>query len=493
MWISHQEMNPVMTNSGSAGGEKGEQPGSPGNPEITPMPTDIGEDVRADLEAAFDLDATRLRIKDDATAGYTARDSVQDGNLVKDLAQEDLAQEDLAQEDLAQVRAAPRVAEGENTPRRRSFFGGRKRRRSILEIARDYDTRLKAQAELQSSQVVAKKNDQANSATSAKATSAIDSGVGIGARDDLVEIAEVDEQVDGFEGDDLSGSKKRVVITDDTIDVDRSSLRSRRSAQGRGRRFSFRHRTEEDDELSRLRKKRRASQRIDGKWRPRWYTVTGAVVLLFVAVLLLLTSPLLSIREIEVEGNVYANPNLLDAVIDGLSGDPILTADLHGAKVQLEAIPWVRKARVSMLLPTRVLIQVDERTPLAFVRSVDGFNRVLDRDGRVLDVIEGDPTNYVRIIGTAPSLVAGDFVSQPFLGVAQLINALPRDLADRLISATVSPEGEISLQFTPNLQVIFGAPADYQAKLVGVINEIKRQGTKSYTVIDVSAGEPNVR
>jgi hypothetical protein len=41
--------------------------------------------------------------------------------------------------------------------------------------------------------------------------------------------------------------------------------------------------------------------------------------------------------------------------------------------------------------------------------------------------------------------------------------------------------------------VIFGAPADYQAKLVGVINEIKRQGTKSYTVIDVSAGEPNVR
>ncbi|MFM1752936.1 MAG: putative cell division protein FtsQ, partial [Actinomycetota bacterium] len=359
------------------------------------------------------------------------------------------------------------------------------------EIARDYDTRLKAQADLQSQQGVTKRNDQANSAASTKTVSETNSG--IDARDDLVDLKGVIEQVDGFEGDDLSGSKKRVVITDDTIDVDRSSLRSQRSTRQRRRRFSIRQRTEQDDELSRLRKKRRATQRIDGSWRPRWYAVVGTVLFLFVAVLLLLTSPLLSIREIEVEGNVYANPNLLDAVVQGLSGDPILTADLHGAKVQLEAIPWVRKARVSMHLPSRVLIQVDERIPLAFVRSVDGFNRVLDRDGRVLDVIEGDPTEYIRIIGTAPSLVAGDFVSQPFLGAAQLINALPRDLADRLISATVSPEGEISLQFTPNLQVIFGAPADYQAKLVGVINEIKRQGTKSYTVIDVSAGEPNVR
>jgi len=465
-----------MTDRVSGGGEGGVRSGPSGNPEITPMPTDIGEDVRADLEAAFDLDSTRLRIKDDATAGYTASGSIEDGNLVKDLAPD---------------IATPPVAAGEVAPRRRSLFGGRKRRRSILEIARDYDTRLKAQAEMQSHQGVAKRNDQANSAASTKTVSETDSG--IDARDDLVDLKGVIEQVDGFEGDDLSGSKKRVVITDDTIDVDRSSLRSQRSTRQRRRRFSIRQRTEQDDELSRLRKKRRATQRIDGSWRPRWYAVVGTVVFLFVAVLLLLTSPLLSIREIEVEGNVYANPNLLDAVVQGLSGDPILTADLHGAKVQLEAIPWVRKARVSMHLPSRVLIQVDERTPLAFVRSVDGFNRVLDRDGRVLDVIEGDPTEYIRIIGTAPSLVAGDFVSQPFLGAAQLINALPRDLADRLISATVSPEGEISLQFTPNLQVIFGAPADYQAKLVGVINEIKRQGTKSYTVIDVSAGEPNVR
>ncbi|MGA0878765.1 MAG: cell division protein FtsQ/DivIB, partial [Ilumatobacteraceae bacterium] len=259
------------------------------------------------------------------------------------------------------------------------------------------------------------------------------------------------------------------------------------------RRFSFRTRSAEDDELSRLRKQRRAKQRAEGHWRPRWYVIVGSVGVLVVLILLVLTSPILSIKKVAIEGNVYADPDLLAAVIAGLEGDPILTADLHGAQKLVEGIPWVRKARVSMHLPSTVLIQVDERAPLAFVRSSDGFNRVIDRDGRVLDVLAGDPTEYVRIIGTAPTLTAGEFVPQPFLGAAQLINALPVDLAGRLVSATISPEGEISLQFTPTLQVIFGAPADYQAKLVGVINEIKRQGTKSYTVIDVSTGEPNVR
>jgi cell division protein FtsQ len=176
-----------------------------------------------------------------------------------------------------------------------------------------------------------------------------------------------------------------------------------------------------------------------------------------------------------------------------LKGDAILTADLHGATRQIEAIPWVRKARISMHLPSRVVVQIDERRPRAFFRAVDGFIRVVDGEGRILDVIEGDPVDYVRIIGSGPNLAPGDFVGQPFLGAVELLGSLPVTIADRLVSATVSPEGEISLQLSPNLLIIFGQPSDFQVKLVAVVNEMKGQGTKSYTVIDVSTGEPNVR
>lgn len=417
---------------------------------VESTPTDIADDVRADLEAAFSRDTSRLRIKDESSSAA-------------------IVDQTLGVEPPIEPSMEPSI-EVSAAPQRRSRFG-RRRRRSILEIARDYDTRVKARAE----------------------------GPVVGARIEesgrVPEVVSLDGSPAASPMDDevlAAGGKKRVVITDDTIDAARDSHDRRRASRPQ-RRFWQRARSAEDDELSRLRKQRRAKQRVDGRWRPRWYVVVSAGVALLIGGLLFLSSPILAIKRVDVEGNVYADPRLLDAIIAELEGDPILTADLHGAQVRVEAIPWVRKARVSMHLPSRILIQVDERTPLAYVRSSDGFNRVIDRDGRVLDVIEGDPTDYVRINGIAPTLVAGDFVPQPFLGAAQLINALPVDLAERLVSASVSPEGEISLQFTPNLQVIFGAPSDYQAKLVGVINEIKRQGSRSYTVIDVSTGEPNVR
>lgn len=415
--------------------------------EVESTPTDIADDVRADLEAAFSRDTSRLRIKDDSSRG-----SLDDATV-----------------GVEPPTASPVDQVASEAPKKASRFGRRRRRRSILEIARDYDSRAKARAD----QVAAE--------------------VAVGGAEAEPEVAPRSEtSTPSPADDDVVAGKKRVVITDDTIDAARQTHERRRASRPR-RRFWQRERSAEDDELSRLRKQRRAKQRVDGRWRPRWYVVVSAGVALLIGGLLFLTSPILAIKRVDVEGNVYTDPQQLAAIIADLEGDPILTADLHGAQVRVESIPWVRKARVSMHLPSRILIQVDERTPLAYVRSSDGFNRVIDRDGRVLDVIEGDPTEYIRINGVAPTLVAGDFVPQPFLGAAQLINALPVDLAQRLVSASVSPEGEISLQFTPNLQVIFGAPSDYQAKLVGVINEIKRQGSRSYTVIDVSTGEPNVR
>ena len=273
-----------------------------------------------------------------------------------------------------------------------------------------------------------------------------------------------------------SSGKKRVVISDDSEVVDRKSSRN-----------------PSDNGASRFRLRRIAVRREEGRRRLRWFTVLGLAVASVIIVLLLLTSPLLSVRKVDVEGVVYANPELVASIVDGIDGEPILTVDLDAAENKLLMIPWVRQARVSMHLPSRVTIEVVERSPIAFFRSVDGFNRVIDRDGRVLDVIEGDPVDFTPIIGTGPNLSAGQNTEQPFLGAAELINALPSELRDRLLTVTVSPEGEVSLALTNDVEVLFGRPDDFQVKLVGVVNEIKRQGSRRYAIIDVSSGQPSVR
>jgi cell division protein FtsQ len=273
-----------------------------------------------------------------------------------------------------------------------------------------------------------------------------------------------------------SSGKKRVVISDDSEVVDKKSSRN-----------------PSDNGASRFRLRRIAVRREEGRRRLRWFTVLGLAVASVIIVLLLLTSPLLSVRKVDVEGVVYANPELVASIVDSIDGEPILTVDLDAAENKLLLIPWVRQARVSMHLPSRVTIEVVERSPIAFFRSVDGFNRVIDRDGRVLDVIEGDPVDFTPIIGTGPNLSAGQNTEQPFLGAAELINALPSELRARLLTVTVSPEGEVALALTNDVEVLFGRPDDFQVKLVGVVNEIKRQGSRRYAIIDVSSGQPSVR
>ena len=177
-----------------------------------------------------------------------------------------------------------------------------------------------------------------------------------------------------------SSGKKRVVISDDSEVIDRKSSRN-----------------PSDNGASRFRLRRIAVRREEGRRRLRWFTVLGLGVAGIILVLLLLTSPLLSVRKVEVEGVVYANPELVASIVDSIDGEPILTVDLDAAEDKLLMIPWVRQVRVSMHLPSRVTIEVVERTPIAFFRSVDGFNRVIDRDGRVLDVIEGDPVDSLRL------------------------------------------------------------------------------------------------
>lgn len=266
--------------------------------------------------------------------------------------------------------------------------------------------------------------------------------------------------------------RTRVVIADDTAQPTKVS-----GVSGQGR----------------FRERRIAARRAEGRRRLRIALAIGGVVAVVVTLLLVLASPILSIRTIDVEGVVYADADRVGEVVASLRGDPILTADLNAAERALESIPWVREARVSMHLPRRVAIQIDERVPIAFFRAVDGFNRVIDIEGRVLDVIEGDPVDYPPVLGTGPNLSAGDVVGQPFLGAAQLVNALPRDLRQRLVSMSTTPDGEVSFLLSDDVTVLFGRPDRFQDKLVALVNEIKRQGSRSYSIVDVSSGEASVR
>lgn len=133
----------------------------------------------------------------------------------------------------------------------------------------------------------------------------------------------------------------------------------------------------------------------------------GIVLGVTALALVVLASPIFAVRNIEVVGNTYADPVLLESVTDSLRGASVFTADIDGARRRLEGDPWVQRARVQWYLPNRVVIEIDERVPVAWFVGVDNRARVLDFEGRVLQVLEGQPTQFVKIEGVGPNLAAG--------------------------------------------------------------------------------------
>ena len=113
-------------------------------------------------------------------------------------------------------------------------------------------------------------------------------------------------------------------------------------------------------------------------------------------------------------------------IVDDIKGDAILLVDTRAIEQKLENIAWVESARVTTQFPHDVFIDIRERKPIATFAGSDNKYRVIDRDGRVLDVVDGVPIDYMLVTGANPDADRGQFAGRPFAAAAQL-----RDRADR--------------------------------------------------------------
>jgi cell division protein FtsQ len=218
----------------------------------------------------------------------------------------------------------------------------------------------------------------------------------------------------------------------------------------------------------------------------------GIVLGVTALALVVLASPIFAVRNIEVVGNTYADPVLLENVTDSLRGASVFTADIDGARRRLEGDPWVKRARVQWYLPNRVVIEIDERVPVAWFVGVDNRARVLDFEGRVLQVLEGQPTQFVKIEGVGPNLAAGTLPTPVYQVAAQLATSLPPNLERLLEHITVNGPEALGMSLKTGTVINLGAPVDVRNKLTVVESVLIRQDPKFVKSIDVSSGQPIV-
>ncbi len=251
----------------------------------------------------------------------------------------------------------------------------------------------------------------------------------------------------------------------------------------------------------RIRQRRIGVKRSANRRRLWWLALAAVVLLVVVGVLALLGSGLFAVDRVTVTGNVYTDQAALDAVIEDLTGTAVLLVDTEAVEAEIEAIPWVRDARVSTSFPDAASIEIRERTPVAAMMGADGRVRVLDVEGRVLALVDGQPVALVWISGPGTLDVApGQFASIGYSSAASLVTKLTPEIRSRVDSMLVTPDGaDLVLVLTGDqgpVEVRFGSAIGENSqieKLVRLQRTLDDIGTKPVTVIDVSTSEVTVR
>lgn len=220
--------------------------------------------------------------------------------------------------------------------------------------------------------------------------------------------------------------------------------------------------------------------------RRRLLTAAGSVIGVVALVLIVLASPIIGVRKIEIEGARYVSADLLIAVEKSLDGKSILTVDTRAAERRLEGDPWVESVRIRSFFPSRLVVEIVERKPVAFYIGVDNRSRVVDSQGRVLAVETGQPTQYLQITGVGPNLAPGASAGSVYRAAAQLAAGMPDELIDRVLNVGVGGPNQLIMTLRTGTLINFGPPVDLQNKLISLLVLLRRQDAKQILAIDLT-------
>jgi cell division protein FtsQ len=243
----------------------------------------------------------------------------------------------------------------------------------------------------------------------------------------------------------------------------------------------------------RMRERRVAVKRAESRKRLKWVLLIGTIVVIGVGGLAVLGSPLFAIRadQVSVTGDVYTDAERLQSVIDELVGTPVLVADTQAAERELEAIPWVDDAVVRTNFPHAVTIELREREAMTTYAGPDSKFRVLDREGRVLDVLDKYPFAYLLLGGPDPvDLDPGEFAPTGYAAASELAKNLTGSVRGRIKIVEVTADGSrLVMQLDDGTEVRFGEARDLFAKLVRLETVLSSPEPREPGVIDVSTKE----
>jgi len=225
---------------------------------------------------------------------------------------------------------------------------------------------------------------------------------------------------------------------------------------------SFRRSSEGDatvDKATRRSRKRFARR----QWRRRWlawrYLLVLVVVLGIVGggIWAVWFSSWLAVETIDVSGaqTVEASDIRARSGID--VGEPLARVDVATAERRIGALAVVRTVSVTRQWPNGILVNIEERVPIAVV-EIGGRLRGMDADGVVFRDYKKAPPGLPRVVTSIGTTAAA------LKEAAKVIAALPPDLTLIVDHVQVTTVDQISLVLKDGRTVVWGSADESDTK-----------------------------
>ena len=215
--------------------------------------------------------------------------------------------------------------------------------------------------------------------------------------------------------------------------------------------------------------------------------LAAAVTVLVAVIWLLLVSPVLGVRAVQVDGLRTLPADLVRKTAGIEPGTPLLRADVDAARARIARLPQVDSVEVTRGWPHTVVVTVVERVPVAVVGE-PGQRSLVDRDGVLFDTVSGEPP-----AGVVPLDVARPGPGDPATKAGlTAIEALSATLRRQVASVTATTPDDITLTLTDGTAVVWGGPEKSGRKgdaLAAVFVQLAKGELDPATTIDVSAPE----
>lgn len=189
------------------------------------------------------------------------------------------------------------------------------------------------------------------------------------------------------------------------------------------------------------RAERAEARRFTRRSRRRRLITWGSVAVLtalLATVVAVTLSPLMALTDIRVTGTVRLDPAEIGGALERHRDTPLALLDEGGIRSDLEDFALIRSYSLEVVPPHSLVVRVVERAPIGAIETGSAFELV-DAAGVVVESTPDRPTGV-------PLIRAGeaDPDEAAFRSVAEVLDALPDELASRVDVVTASTRDDVA-------------------------------------------------